>query len=339
MTVQDVSTRQTESSHSTRQAESPRRLRMSVVVIAVLLGLTAMVPFVTGSVFHFHIAIMICIAAMAAGGLGVIAWVGQLSLAQGAFVGIGAYFSAHLVMGMGLPFLISAPVAGLVAALIAWIIGAPLLRLRGVYFVLITFAMNELFRLLMLEFPGISGGSSGLAGLPGIAIGPWALTTKPQSYVFVLVCLLAVLGLMYLVRRGPLGRNFMAAEESLTLAEATGLPTARTQLQAFAIGSGIAGFTGAVMGHYIGFISPETFGFQLSVSYIIMLVVGGRLHPLGPLLGALILVPLPEFLRGMVHFQHIFYGAILILILMFLPDGVTGLARRFTRPHKEETHG
>lgn len=315
------------------------RVSKAGLSVAVLLVMAAMVPFVTGSVFHFHIAIMICIGAMAAGGLGVIAWVGQLSLAHGMFVGIGAYLSAHMVMGAGVPFLIAAPASGLIAAAIAWVIGTPLLRLRGVYFVLITFALNELFRLLMLEFPSISGGSSGIAGLPPIAIGPWALTTKPAVYVFVIGCLLAVLGLMYLIKAGPLGRNFRAVEENLDLAEATGLPTAKTQVQAFAIGSGIAGFTGAVMGHYIGFISPETFSFHLSVSYIIMLVVGGRLHLLGALLGAMILVPLPEFLRGLMHFQHIIHGAALILILMFLPNGLSGLGKLFDRSAKEKSNG
>lgn len=308
---------------------------LRIGALAVAFAAIAAIPFFTGSVFHFHIAIMICLAAMAASGLGVIAWVGQLSLCHGAFVGVGAYISAHLVVGAGLPFLVSAPLAGLVAAGIAWVIGSPLLRLRGVYFVLITFALNELFRLVMLEFPEISGGSSGLAGLPGIAIGPYVLSSRPQIYIFTLICLLAVLGLLYLIRRGPLGRDFAAVEENLPLAEATGLPTARTQVRAFAIGSGIAGFTGAVMGHYIGFISPETFGFQLSVSYIIMIVVGGRLHLLGPLLGAMILVPLPEFLRGMVHYQHIIYGVILILMLRFLPNGVAGLGRFVSRPRKE----
>jgi len=316
---------------------SPKSNR--TLLFAVAFGAAAMIPFFTGSVFHFHIAIMICLAAMAAGGLGVIAWVGQLSLAHGMFVGIGAYTSAHLVMGAGVPFLVAAPFAGILAAGLAWLIGSPLLRLRGVYFVLITFALNELFRLLMLEFRSVSGGSSGLAGLPPIALGPWALTSKPQVYIFVIVCLLLVLGLMWLVRYGPLGRNFNAVEENMDLAEATGLPTARTQVQAFAIGSGIAGFTGAVMGHYIGFISPETFGFQLSVSYIIILVVGGRLHLLGPLLGAAILIPLPEFLRGMMHYQHILHGVALILILMFLPNGIAGLGRLFKRQRKESSHG
>lgn len=321
----------------TQHAATPRK-GSRALLFGLIFAAAAMIPFITGSVFHFHIAIMICLAAMAAGGLGVIAWVGQLSLAHGMFVGIGAYVSAHLVMGAGVPFLVAAVLAGGGAAGMAWLIGSPLLRLRGVYFVLITFALNELFRLVMLEFRSVSGGSSGLAGLPPITLGPWALITKPQVYVFVIFCLLLVLGLMWLVRNGPLGRNFKAVEENMELAEATGLPTARTQVQAFAIGSGIAGFTGAVMGHYIGFISPETFGFQLSVSYIVILVIGGRLHLLGPLLGAAILIPLPEFLRGMLHMQHILYGVALILILMFVPNGIAGIGRLFTRQRKESSH-
>lgn len=300
---------------------------MQTLAFAALAAVIA-VPFVTGSPFHFHIAIMVCLGAMTVGGLGVIAWVGQLSLAHGAFVGVGAYASTLLVMRAGVPFLLGPPLAALASGLVAWIIGAPLLRLRGVYFVLITFALNELFRLVMLDFPKISGGSSGIANIPPIALGSLVLRAKDDIYIFALVCLALVYALLWLIRNGLIGRRFAAVEQNLALAESSGIPTARTQVVAFVIASAIAGFAGALMAHYIGFISPETFGFRLSVYYIIMLVVGGRLTLWGPLIGAIFLTPLPEFLRGAQEYQHILYGAALIVVLQFLPGGLVSLPSR-----------
>jgi len=114
----------------------------------------------------------------------------------------------------------------------------------------------------------------------------------------------------------------------MALAEASGIPTARIQNLAFVLGSGLAGFAGALMAHYIGFVSPETFHFQLSVSYIIMLVVGGRLAFWGPVVGAIFLTPLPELLRGALEYQHVLYGVALIAVLQFLPGGLVSLPSR-----------
>ncbi|MEX1233518.1 MAG: branched-chain amino acid ABC transporter permease [Roseovarius sp.] len=316
---------------SIAQTAATNRIRPVNLFWLLALGLTALIPWFTGSVFHFHIAIMVCIAAMATGGLAVIAWVGQLSLAHAAFAGIGAYTSVLLVTRLELPVLLGLPAGAFVAGAVAFLIGAPLLRLRGVYFVLITFAMNELFRLVMLDIPAYSGGSSGIVGIPKISVFGLTLSKHQDVYPFVLICLALVMGLLVLIRKGQLGRRFAAVEENLTLAESSGIPTARTQNLAFTIGSAIAGFAGALLAHYIGFISPETFGFQLSVSYVIMLVTGGRLALWGPLVGALFLTPLPEFLRGAVEYQHIIYGAVLIAVLRFLPQGVAELPAQLAR--------
>lgn len=296
-----------------------------------LLALAVLVPFVTGSTFHLHIAIMVCLAIIATTGLAVIARVGQLSLCHGAFVGLGAYTSVITVMRLDLPFVLGPVAAVVVTGSVAALIGTPLLRLRGVYFVLITFALNELFRLVMLEFPSVSGGSSGIPSIPPASFGALVLDGKSAFYIFALVLVAAVMGILVLIDRGLIGHRFAAVEENLLLAESSGIATSRTQALAFVIGSSIAGFAGALMAHYIGFVSPETFGFQLSVSYIIMLVVGGRLALWGPVVGALFLTPLPEVLRGAMEYQHVLYGVALIAILQFLPGGLVSLPGAIAR--------
>lgn len=300
-------------------------------VFALALLAAALFPVISGSTFHFHVAIMICIGIIATMGLGVIARVGQLSLCHGAFVGVGAYTSMLMVMRLELPFMAGVVAAVVVTSLVAALIGGPLLRLRGVYFVLITFALNELFRLVMLEFPGLSGGSSGIANIPAASFGSLVLDEKASFYPLALISAVLVVALVALIDRSMIGRRFSAVEENITLAESSGIATARTQNLAFIIGSGIAGFAGALMAHYIGFLSPETFHFELSVSYIIMLVVGGRLALWGPVVGALILTPLPEFLRGAMEFQHVFYGIALIAILSFLPKGLVSLPEKLAK--------
>lgn len=315
-------------SSSSRSETLPPWVRRGLPALA--LAAIILTPFATGGIFHFHIAIMVCLGAMAASGLTVISWVGQLSLAHGAFVGLGAYTSTLIVMRLGAPFFLGPLAAAVLAGVTAAAIGTPLLRLRGVYFVLITFALNELFRLVMLEFPSISGGSSGIPNIPPASFGSVILSSKSDFYVLALICLAGVMLTLWLINRGLIGRRFAAIEENIALAEALGIPTARMQALAFIIGSSIAGFTGGLMAHYIGFVSPETFGFQLSVAYIIMLVVGGRLALFGALTGAIFLTPLPELLRGAVEYQHILYGIALIAVLQFLPEGLVSLPTRLT---------
>jgi branched-chain amino acid transport system permease protein len=304
-----------------------------VVVPLLLCAAAAMVPVLTSSIFHFHIAIMICLAIIATAGLAVIARVGQLSLCHGAFVGLGAYACVLTVTRLGVPFIVGVIVAAAVSAAVAGVIGLGILRLRGVYFVLITFALNELFRLIMLDFPSVSGGSNGIANIPAASFGPLVLSEKPAFYVLALVGAAFAMGVLALIDRGVIGRKFAAVEENLALAEASGIPTARIQNIAFVVGSGLAGFAGALTAHYIGFISPETFHFQLSVSYVVTLVVGGRLAFWGPVVGAIFLTPLPELLRGALEYQHVVYGVALIAVLQFLPGGLVSLPYRLKGGH------
>lgn len=293
-----------------------------------LLLLVAALPLIVQSSFGYHIAIMICINAIIVSGLGLIIRVDQLSLAHGAFTGIGAYASALTVMKLGFPFLLSLVVAIVVTGLAAMVLGRLVLGLRGVYFVLATFAFNELFRLIMLALPEISGGTNGLSNIPDAAIGPWVFETKESFYLFALVALFLTMGFIWMVLRSPIGRVLNAIGENVPLAQSTGINAQRFQILAFALGSAIAGFGGGLMASYIGFISPESFTFWFSVNAIIILIVGGRYAIIGPLLGALVMIPLPEILRSAGELEQIIYGASLIIILRFIPGGIADLPGR-----------
>ncbi|MCL4747854.1 MAG: branched-chain amino acid ABC transporter permease [Burkholderiaceae bacterium] len=287
-----------------------------------MFGVIAVAPAFLDNSFYHHIAVMVCLNIIMVSGLGLIARVDQLSLAHGAFVGIGAYASALAVMRLGAPFAVGLLLATIVPALVAAGLGRVILRLRGVYFVLVTFAFNELFRLVMLEVPSISGGTNGIGNIASASFGALQIVGKRGFYAVALIAAVLCVAFVWATLRSPTGRAFASIAENMSLAQASGLDTRRFQGLAFGLGSGMAGLSGGLMAHYIGFISPESFTFWLSVHCIIILVIGGRYSVLGPVLGSLLLTPLPEVLRGAVQLQYVIYGVLLILIMRFMPGGL-----------------
>lgn len=288
----------------------------------------AAVPFLAGKPFWYHIAILVGINAAFVASLGIVNRVGQLSMCHGAFAAVGAYTAVLVVMRAGLPYVAGLLSATVAAGVLALLLGFLILRLRGVYFVLVTFAFGELVRLILLDFPSVSGGANGITGVPPPSFFGVVMASHPAVYGVVL-CVVAVTMLFKnALVASPIGRAFASIAENVALAEGSGIDARRYQVVAFTIGSAIAGGMGAILASYVGYISPETFAFSLSLNFIIMLVVGGRSSAGGPLLGALFLTPLPELLRGTLALQHILYGIALVVVLRFLPAGIGGLFER-----------
>ena len=156
-----------------------------------------------------------------------------------------------------------------------------------------------------------------------------------RFYYFALAAFILVVTFIWLLMRSQYGRAFRSIAENLRLAESSGIDVSRYQIIAFALGSGIAGAAGAAMIHYVRFLSPDSFTFNDSITYITMLVVGGRQSMIGGILGALFLTPLPEALRGLVGAQHVVYGAILLGVLLFLPGGLVSIGRGYFRKTSE----
>jgi branched-chain amino acid transport system permease protein len=284
--------------------------------------------------FHIHLLVLVCLNVVIVSGLALVSRTGQLSLGHGAFVGIAAYVAVLANMKAGWPFWLSA-LAGIAAAAgTALLLGWVILRLRGVYFVLVTFAFAELVRLALLEnWGGLTGGANGIAGIAPATLFGLAFDTKARFLVLALAFAAASVFFLKRLAATPTGQAYDAVAENAALAEASGLNVHRLQVQAFVIGCALAGLGGVLLAHYVGFVSPESFNTTLSINVIVMLVIGGRQSVWGPLIGAAILTPLPELLRGAVQTQHIFYGAALILILHFLPGGLASLFLRRKAAH------
>jgi len=235
---------------------------------------------------------------------------GLLSLANAAFMGIGAYVSALLTLHLGWSFGAVLLAGGLAPAAVALIIGAPVLRLSGVYLAMATLAFGEVVRITILNLE-ITGGPEGLNGIP--------LAT--EGWHIVLILALTVYGLARL-RRSKVGRAFEAIKEDEVAARLMGINVDRYKLLAFVLGGFIAGVAGALNAHFTFFISPREYGFESAVDILTMAVLGGTSGLFGPILGASILTLLPELLRSLHDFRSLVNGAILVLVVLFLPKGI-----------------
>jgi branched-chain amino acid transport system permease protein len=309
---------------------APRRLRAAASAV-VLLGLALILPQLTSNQFYLHLANLVLLNSIFVVSLGLIASVGQISLGHAAFVAAGAYVSALAALNLKIPPIFGVLLAGVVTGLAAALLGKVLLRLRGVYFVLVTFLAGQVFTLVALNWESVTHGANGLVGIPAISLFGFPLSTRLRFYYFALAAFILVLTFMWALMRSQYGRAFRSIAENIRLAESSGIDVSHYQVVAFALGSGIAGAAGAAMIHYIRFLSPDSFTFNDSIAYITMLVVGGRQAMIGGVLGALFLTPLPELLRGLVGAQHIVYGAILLAVLLFLPNGLVSIGRLFVR--------
>ena len=311
----------------TERAVSVTARAVPRLALAALLVLAFLVPWMFESQFGLHLLDMALINAVIALGLNVILKTGQVSMAHAGFMAIGAYASAQLTVKLGVPFLVGFVAAGLGAALVALGLGRIILRLKGVYFLLFTFALNEFLYLLNKNVPALTGGNDGIVGIkpPMIPFVADPLRSKFAFYYLALVVVSLALAFVWALYRSPFGRAMDAVRESELLAAATGYNPMRIKIIAFSIGCLLAGLGGSLYAHFLLYIAPFSFTFWESVNFLLMNIVGGSTSLAGPILGAMILTPLPEVLRAYVVWQQVLYGLTFMVFMRFLPDGVTAL--------------
>lgn len=300
---------------------------------AILAGLAALAlwPFVVDQPFYVHMGVMIAMWIVLALSMNLMLRIGQLSLAHGAFMGLGAYASALATMRLGFPFPLAFVSGGLVAAVAAAIVGPIFLRVRGVYFVLLTFAFGEVIVLTFVEWVEVFGGNNGLFGIPRPTLFGYQMTAKATFYLFAFVFAMLTFMVIRAIYKSEIGAVITSLDDNEMLTRSIGIDASRYRLGVFCFSAALAGLAGSFYAHYLTFISPEAFGFWTAVNMVVMNVLGGIASPWGPVLGALVLVPLPEFLRDAQQYQVLSYGLLMIVFLLFLPDGLVGLARRRLR--------
>ncbi len=298
---------------------------------AYLLPLTAAIlaalPVLIGDPYWLHVYIMTCLNICLAVSLRVLWNVGLLSCGHAAFMGIGAYASALLATKTGLSPWLSMPIGGGVAVAIALVLGYPALRLTGIYVVLVTFAFNEVFFLIVSRLREFTGGPSGLMGIPR----PTGIPPGKLAYAyFASLALLITLTVLYRFEFSRVGRIWQAIRDSELRSKCVGIQTVYYKLFAFGVSSFFAGMIGAVYAHYIGFISPTDFTIWQSIYAQIYMIVGGAAVFAGPIVGSISLTVLSEFIRAAGPLQSVVYGILLTVVMLFLPGGLISLGKVFS---------
>ncbi len=266
--------------------------------------------------YILQILVTIGISIILALGLNLITGVtGQLSLGHAAFMSIGAFTSAILTIRTGLPFSVNLLLSGLFTAFIAALIGFPILRLTGDYLAICTLGFAEIVKVIFLNLD-ITNKALGLSV-------PMPKTLLPMPIMVLVVAVLAIIG-SALIYSSRLGRAFKAIRDDEIAAESMGINIARYKVQSFAIGSFMAGIGGSLYAHFISYINPSDFGFLKSVDILSMVVLGGLGSIPGSVIGAAILAAAPEFLRFMSQYRMLVYGALLVFLMIFRPNGLFG---------------
>jgi len=235
---------------------------------------------------------------------------GLLSLANAAFMGIGAYAAAMISMQSGLPFPLALTAGAILPALVALIIGIPTLRLSGVYLAMATLGFGEVVRVIVLNME-VTGGPMGLNGIP--------LKTEFWHIALLLALTLYILGR---IRRSKIGRAFEAIKADEVAARLMGVNVPAYKLFAFVLGAAIAGVAGGLNAHYTFTIGPNNYAFENAVDILTMAVFGGVSNLIGPTIGGTILTLLPEMLRYLKEFRLAINGLILIIVVLYLPNGI-----------------
>jgi branched-chain amino acid transport system permease protein len=287
------------------------------------------VPLVIHDPFILHLLILLGIFAIAGVGLNYVLSMGVFSVCHAAFLGIGAYTSALLVLRAGFSFWIAIIMAGLISSIIGYIIGRITLRVKGLYFAVITFAFGEIVRMLFTHLKSIFGGATGIQDIPppdtlGLATSVINFEQKELFYLLVLAVMLICLLLSHRLFRSQYSLVFKAIHGKDNLAESLGIDIIQQKIWVFTFGCLLAGISGSLFAHYMSYIGPHSFGFARSVDFFIIVVVGGKGTVLGPVLGSIFFFILPELLRTLKDYQMLFFAGTLILVIFFAPRGLMG---------------
>ncbi|MEW9671000.1 branched-chain amino acid ABC transporter permease [Ammoniphilus sp. 3BR4] len=309
------------------------RVRRRVMLI---LAFFAVFPLIFGE-YYVGLATLCGIAAVGAIGLNILTgFTGQIHIGVGAFLGVGGYASAIITTKLGLPFWIAMPMAGIVTAAVGALFGIPSLRLKGLYLAMATLAAQVIILFVISRWDSLTGGTSGLI-LSRPSIGSFTFASE-TSYYYLTMAVLFITALFTLnLFRSRMGRAFVAVRDRDIAAEVMGIDLFKTKLLSFAVSSFFVGVAGSLMGHYTMVVSPELYSIGVSIEYLAMILIGGLGSVMGSIYGAVFITLLPVFLRAalevigayfpglegiFVGFRELIFGAIVILFLVYEPDGI-----------------
>ncbi len=298
----------------------------------VLLIIALAVPYISPSPYFIQVISMSFIFAIAVYGLNLIeGYMGQLSLVQAGFFGIGAYMSGLLTLKLKMSFWLALPITSLATTFLALLIGLISFRTRGHYFVILTLCIGVVINLVIEKWEGLTGGVGGVIGIPKPSpLGPLSFDTIDKQYYLILAFLLLTIYVMYRIINSLVGRTFISIRNSEELAATLGINVMYNKLLAFGVSAFFTGMAGALYAAFIRFIGPDISSPILTFEFLLYLLVGGQATIAGPLVGTLLISGLTESLQFLKEYRLILFGALLVLIVKFFPWGIVGFVQLLT---------
>ncbi|WP_457606454.1 branched-chain amino acid ABC transporter permease [Nitratifractor sp.] len=297
-------------------------LRPSLGFLVLIL---ALVPFTLENDFYYEIAILALFNAMIAVGLNLLmGYAGQISLAHGAFAGLGGYIAAILTGHYGLSPLFSIAVALGSMAILAYLLARPILRLHGHYLAMATLGVGIIISIVLNNEEELTGGTDGMS-VESFSLFGHPFTESWEWYLLAALHLVALLWLAQNLIDSPLGRILRSLHDSEKAPASVGVRVARYKSLVFVLSVLVATLAGSLYAFFSGFISPQEAGFDRSIELVVMVVLGGMGRLYGAVVGAVILTLLPQLLTAFEDYQTLIYGAIIIGVMIFMPRGIVSL--------------
>jgi branched-chain amino acid transport system permease protein len=304
------------------------RSTFGILLVLILAIALPVLPYVA-NVDHYVLNILMQAATYGVAVLGmtvVLGYTGQINLAQGAFFGLGAYAVALGTVAYQLNFWVALAIGIVIAAAAGFILGLTTLRLGGHYLAMITISFQQIFDLVMVNWADVTRGPDGVAGIQRPSLFGYELSDDRAYLAFCAVVLYLMLFLVWRLPHTRLGRAMRAVRENEMAAEVTGVPTLRVKVIAFSLCAALGGVGGALYAAGFAYVSPDNFSFKVAIDFLTMALLGGAQSPFGSALGTMMLILLPEWLRFLKEIYLAAYGLAVILIMVFMPEGIWGIA-------------
>lgn len=304
---------------------TPARLLAAVAIASVAIAY----PFLITVPYYLHLGILALVWVILAQGQNLVqGYTGYVSIAQGGFMGVGAYVSTILSVKLGWPVWATIALAPVATGVFALLVGYPSLRVKGHYFAIVTLAYNMVIYVVLMNFTSLTGGESGIPKIPRPesftvpGLGEITFGSRLAYYYLALAWTALAMLAAALVVRSRVGRVMVSIRQNEALADALGVACWRYKLFAFVASAVFAGLSGALFAHYMGYVNPAPFAADTSLNAILAVILGGSGTLTGPVVGAAVVIFLPEYLRVAETYRLIAYGLILVLATIFMPRGI-----------------
>ena len=298
-----------------------------VIFLILSAAFLIVLPFFIDSVYIIRILTLICIYVVLGFGMNILSGqLGIMSLGQAGFMGVGAFTGAILITRFqGWQFLSAAPIAAIAAGILGFIIGVTSLRLSGSYLAIVTLGFGEIMRMVFLNWSSVTGGALGIKNIPRPIIFGIELTMANKGFYYLSLIIAVLVGLLcWSLMKSKYGRAFYAINQDDLASSLIGIEVTRYKILGFVISTMICGFIGVLYAQMQRFIDSNSFLGDMSILIVSVVVIGGMGTIRGPIIGAILLITLPEVLQFMYQYRFIVYGALLVVMMIYRPTGILG---------------